>query len=173
MNNIMLDLETLGNKPGCVIVSIGAVRFGGGELGEEFYNRIDARDAVARGLKLDVDTVLWWLKQSDAAREELTRDDTWALEEALTNFKGYCTTRPRNENIIWGNGSDFDNAILKEAYEIIGLCEPWAFWNNRCYRTVKSLHPEIKLEISAEKKHNALEDAKAQARHLMAMLPGI
>lgn len=168
----MLDLETLGNKPGCVIVAIGAVRFGGGELGDEFYNRIDARDAVKCGLKLDVGTVLWWMKQSDAARQELNRDDTWSLEEALGNFRNYCNTQPRNENIIYGNGSDFDNAILKEAYEITGLVEPWAFWNNRCYRTLKALRPEIKIE-NVGVKHNALDDAKAQARHLMAMFPEI
>ena len=34
--------------------------------------------------------------------------------------------------ILWGNGSDFDNAILANAYRAIGQQQPWKFWNNRC-----------------------------------------
>ena len=33
----MLDLETLGNKPGSVIVAIGAVKFGNDEILDRFY----------------------------------------------------------------------------------------------------------------------------------------
>lgn len=171
MNNIMLDLETFGNKPGCVIVAIGAVRFGGGELGEEFYQRIEAESCVRAGLKLDVATVLWWMKQSDEARAELNKPGS-LIGDALLDFNDYAHSSGR-KLLVWGNGSDFDNIILASAYEACNQPLPWKFWDNRCYRTVKNLHPEIKLEISADKKHNALEDAKAQALHLMQMLPGI
>jgi len=34
---IMLDIETLGTRPGSVITSIGAVKFGGGEITSDFY----------------------------------------------------------------------------------------------------------------------------------------
>ena len=45
----MLDLETLGNKPGSVIVAIGAVKFGGGEIIDSFYERVDAESCVNLG----------------------------------------------------------------------------------------------------------------------------
>lgn len=61
--NIMLDLETLGNRSGAVIVAIGAVEFHGGEIIKEFYQRVDAESCVALGLKMDVSTVMWWLGQ--------------------------------------------------------------------------------------------------------------
>lgn len=172
MKNIMLDLETLGNKPGAVIVAIGAVRFGGGELGNEFYVRVDAQSCVHAGLKLDVSTVLWWMKQSAEARAELLQEGS-ELAAALCAFTEYAMSASVKDNtILWGNGSDFDNALLLAAYEACQLIPPWKFYNNRCYRTVKNLHPEIKLTRTGTA-HNALDDAKSQALHLMQMCPEI
>lgn len=166
MKNIMLDLETLGNKPGAVIVAIGAVRFGGGALTEEFYSRVDAQSCVDQGLKLDTSTVLWWMKQDDEARAELNKPGE-RLMTALASFKDLIT----KDDLVWGNGSDFDNTILAAAYDACGIPLPWKFWNNRCYRTLKALRPEIKINNGV--KHNALDDARAQALHLMEMFPEI
>ncbi|HAU5802086.1 3'-5' exonuclease [Citrobacter freundii] len=43
MNNLMIDLETMGKKPNAPIVSIGAVFFDpqSGELGQEFYSAVN------------------------------------------------------------------------------------------------------------------------------------
>lgn len=169
MNNIMLDLETLGSKPGAVIVAIGAVRFGGGMLGAEFYRRVNAESCVRLGLQMDVSTVLWWMKQKDDARLELTKPGA-ELAEAISDFSHFCSSRPSASNVLWGNGSDFDNAILSRCYEVCGHNPPWQFWNNRCYRTVKNLHPQVAMTRTGTA-HNALEDAKSQALHLMQMLP--
>jgi exodeoxyribonuclease VIII len=49
--------------------------------------------------------------------------------------------------------------------------QPWRHWNDRCYRTVKSLYPDVKLERVGTH-HNAVDDAESQARHLIAMLGG-
>lgn len=167
MKNIMLDLETLGNKPGAVIVAIGGVWFGGGELGVDFYQRVDAQSCVDVGLKMDASTVLWWMKQNDDARAELNLPGI-TLPEALLKFTQFVRLN-HCDVLIWGNGSDFDNTIIAAAYEACGLGRPWKFWNNRCYRTVKALKPEFKLEHTGTH-HNALDDAKSQARHLMEML---
>ena len=69
MSRIMVDLETLGTAPGSVILSIGAVRFDVEKgLLDEFYVNIDVESSQRLGLTIDGDTVMWWLKQSDAAR---------------------------------------------------------------------------------------------------------
>ncbi len=73
---------------------------------------------------------------------------------------------------IWGNGADFDNVILTSAYKRNDLELPWRYTNNRCYRTLKSLYPEIKLERSGTH-HNALDDAISQANHLMSIFSHI
>ena len=73
MNNIMLDLETMGSGPRAAIVSIGAVFFDlqTGELGAEFEVAVDLRESVKFG-EMNADTVLWWLEQSDEARRQVT-----------------------------------------------------------------------------------------------------
>ena len=162
----MLDLETLGNKPGSVIVAIGAVKFGHGEILETFYERVDAESCVQLGLRMDVSTVLWWMNQSDAARKEITQPGG-QLSEVLLRFSSWVKD-PDAE--VWGNGASFDNVLLSDAYDRAQLPRPWTYRNDRCYRTVKSLHPEVPMARGGTH-HNALDDATAQALHLMAMVP--
>ena len=162
---IMIDLETLGNKPGSVIVAIGAVKFSGGEITSSFYERVDPESCVAAGLQMDSSTVMWWLQQADAARLEITKPGK-ALREVLEAFAAWIG---RDDAVVWGNGAAFDNVVLAAAYDRAGMDRPWKFWNDRCYRTLKSLHPEVPMD-RAGTHHNALDDAESQARHLMAIL---
>lgn len=162
---VMLDLETLGNKPGAVIVSVGAVKFGGGEIIDSFYERVDAESCVRLGLNMDVSTVLWWMKQNDEARKEITQPGV-SIYEVLLRFSKWVNDIDAE---MWGNGASFDNVLLAAAYDKAYAMRPWKFFNDRCYRTVKNLHPEVPMNRGGVH-HNALDDAKSQALHLMAML---
>jgi len=161
----MLDLETLGNKPGSVIVAIGAVKFGNREILDSFYERIDAASCLHLGLRLDISTVLWWMRQNDAARHEITQPGS-NLIEVLMRFSAWLGD-PDAE--VWGNGASFDNVLLSDAYDHAQLPRPWKYYNDRCYRTVKNLHPAVVMARRGTH-HNALDDAKSQATHLMAMI---
>ncbi len=163
---VMLDLETLGEIPGAVITSIGAVKFGGGVLIDSFYRRVDVQSCIDMGLKMDASTVLWWLQQNEVARAELAKPGEH-IASVLHNFDVWLAT---DEAEIWGNGASFDNALLAVAFNLCQRKQPWRPGNNRCYRTIKNLYPEIKIERTGTH-HNALEDAKSQALHLMQMLP--
>ncbi len=172
MNNVMLDLETMGNRPGAVIVSIGAVCFDVKTgLGATFHERIDMRDAVASGLKMDASTVEWWLEQSKEAQSALLQYPRATLKQALLRFNDWlianCTT---SDLTIWGNGGDFDNVILAEAYHAVGFPLPWKYYRNRCYRTMKSLPNVAEKPKFQGLKHDALADACFQAEHLVAIL---
>ncbi len=68
---------------------------------------------------------------------------------------------------MWGNGADFDNAILAHCYSRLGRPAPWKFWNSRCYRTLKSFSPVRGKRIGVH--HHALDDAKTQAADAMAI----
>lgn len=160
----MLDIETLGTKPGSIIVSIGAVRFTENEITDKFYGRIDPKSSEEYGFTMDVSTVLWWLNQSDASRAELYapgRD----LTEVLGNFTVWAL-RGGMVTEMWGCGADFDNAHLAYAYQKLRENAPWSFWTNRCYRTMKALFPQAKVERIGTH-HNALDDAATQAQHLI------
>lgn len=162
---VMIDLETLGNKPGSVIVAIGAVKFANGEITASFYERVDAESCIALGLRMDASTVMWWLKQECAARLEITKAGK-EISEVLRDFAAWLGD-PDAE--VWGNGAAFDNVLLADAYDRAHMPRPWKFFNDRCYRTMKALRPEVPMP-RAGTHHNALDDAKSQAMHLMAIL---
>lgn len=165
----MADLETLGTRPGSVIISLGATKFDeNGPYGEPFYMRIDMQSCVDAGMLIDVDTVKWWMKQSDAAREEFQKVSV-PITDALKDFTTWMLRDIKLGSFLelWGNGANFDNSLLGEAYRRCGLTQPWMFWNDRCYRTLKAMYPDIKMPKREGTHHNALDDAISQVNHLI------
>lgn len=184
MQDCMLDLETMGTAPDSAIISIGAVMFDPltMKLGAEFHKVISLQSCAKRGRKFDPSTILWWLEQSDEARSALTKSGVvhelggalgtfsdWICRSATDPELGPTTVAGTETVRMWGNGAGFDNVLLEESYKACGLPVPWKFYNNRCYRTVKALRPDIKL-VRTGTHHNALDDAKSQALHLMKIL---
>jgi exodeoxyribonuclease VIII len=173
MQDVMCDLETLGNSAGCAILSIGAVAFDPetGELGEEFYKVVNTSSCVVAGLAYDQDTLDWWKKQSPEARQVLrdaNHPDSAPLIKALHEFSRYLHAACGGKAVrLWGNGADFDNPILATAYKRCRIETPWKFWDSRCYRTLKNLHPDVPLPKRTGTHHNALDDAKTQAEHAL------
>jgi hypothetical protein len=166
--NVMVDLETLGTTPNSSIVSIGAVKFSSAGVGDEFYQTINLQSCKDAGLDIDPSTVAWWMGQSNEARAVFNSKgkDLPDVLEAFTKFIGI-------ENVgnvkVWGNGANFDNVILVNAYRRTGIKAPWQFYNDRCYRTIKSMFKKIEMERTGTH-HNALDDAKSQAEHLVRIL---
>jgi hypothetical protein len=172
MNQVMLDLETLGTGPGCSVLSIGAVAFDvDGGLGDEFYQVVNRASCAKHGLLEEAGTLQWWGRQNQEARKVL--EDAAAskvgLGGALEAFAGWLRGFDGNRVCVWGNGSDFDNAIVARCYAVVGTPMPWKFWNNRCFRTLKSLSP-IEAAARTGVYHNALDDAKTQALQAVQMM---
>jgi len=168
MKNVMLDLETLGTRPGSVIVSIGAVFFDEAGLGPKTTIAIDIADAQREGLTIDAETVRWWLAQSPAAKEAFGFDGL-SLRTALKQFTEWLQTHNQGKAPrIWGNGASFDLALLAEAYARCGMDRPWRYSHERCYRTLAAGTCITKPE--PEIAHNALSDAIAQAEHAVQIL---
>lgn len=173
MPRVMLDLETMGNKPGAAIIAIGACIFDTGVadgIGARFEARIDLEDAVKSGLQMDASTVKWWMEQSKEAQTAVMRPGH-TLISVLAYFDLFLRDYSGHSDFeMWGNGSDFDNVLLGKAYEVVGLPLPWKFYKNRCYRTLKNL-PGAPAQPKFEGlKHDALTDAVQQARHAMLIL---
>jgi DNA polymerase III epsilon subunit-like protein len=161
---IMLDLETLGTRPGSVIVAIGACKFAGRGAGDTFYARVDPASCERVGLRMDAETVTWWLRQGEEARKELTKRGE-PLPRVLRRFARWVGDKTAD---VWGNGANFDNALLGAAYDAAGIPRPWHWMNDRCYRTAKAILPRVPAR-GAERTHHALADAVRQAEHLLAM----
>ena len=164
IQHIMLDLETMGAGPNAAITAIGAVKFDPdkGEIVDTFYFKVNLESSVKQGGVIDASTVSWWLDQNEEARAEMQKKGKHILD-GLYEFKGQIGSDAR----IWGNGAAFDNVILRSAYERAQIIAPWDFWNDRCYRTVKTMFKQTPMVEKPTVAHHALADAEAQAKHLM------
>lgn len=182
MTDIMVDVETSGTEPGVHrIVSIGAVAFTTDSLGPELYRVVDKESTRAYGYEDDPDTLAWWAKQSIEVRRTFAQSDlgttfrgaedyTKTLTDCLLDLSSFIDSLSTDAR-IWGNGPDFDNAMLAHAYYKCGIWRPWKHYNSRCFRTLKALDP-LTYENFARTGtyHNALDDAKHQARIAGAIL---
>lgn len=171
-HHVMLDLETLGTKPGCPILSIGAVVFNTSQFYLTATNFNAAIEADTQSLmdSPDESTLSWWSEQSEEAREAaFNSPDAQPLQLVLTNFSAWLvslTQTPEDRIFIWGNGATFDEPILKEAYKRYDLEPVWTFRDSMCFRTLKELGKMlgVKEPEFTGVKHNALCDAAHQAK---------
>ncbi|EAW0247216.1 3'-5' exoribonuclease [Salmonella enterica] len=177
MNNLMIDLETMGNKPNAPIVSIGAVFFdpSTGELGPEFYRVVSLKSAIAGGAVPDPETIIWWMQQSKEARMAICDEDAIPISSALIKLNTFILDNSDIDKVqVWGNGATFDNVILRASYDRELIPCMWKFWNDRDVRTIVELGRQIGInprrDIPFEgDMHNALADAKHQAKYVSAI----
>lgn len=176
----MLDLETLSIAPNAYIRSVGAAFFDASGIGPMFYESCDGSEQP--GADVDDATKTWWDQQSQSAKDALANTSQNRLIDTLESFSRWVYAEihhvkrdnPQAEIDVWmwGNGADFDNVILTNAYKRVGVQPPWKWYNSRCYRTLKNLPScrRIKPEEFSGEKHNALADARHQALHASRLL---
>lgn len=168
LRHVMIDLETMGTLPSSAIVSIGAVKFDPRickvDLKDTFYYELDWR---SQNRLIDDNTVKWWDNQSELAREALDgiEDLDFALEDLSKWLPKDCK--------VWGNGATFDISMLEDAYRQLKIRVPWNFWNIRDCRTVLDMYESSRgafnKSVNRKGAHNALEDAKHQAKYISNM----
>lgn len=169
MKQIMVDLETLSTDVNCVILSIGAVVFDPlvpiVHMDQTFYRAIDIQSCIDAGMTIRAATLEWWMVQSKEARAVFELPEKTHIRRALMDYAVWA--RVQEVVAVWSNGSDFDNAIIANAYTRFGLNKPYPFTAHRCVRTISRMfpYPYNPPEIA----HNALSDAIAQADRLIAI----
>lgn len=172
--HLMLDLETLGTKPGSVILEIGAVIFWPDEPSMEPHRRkwrICPQSCVEKGLTVDVGTLLWWLAQPAEAQlavlvnQGQPRVPLW---HALRELEEWAAAHGVSH--VWGKGPTFDLAHLARAHEAVGTSAWWHFAGERCVRTIYDLAPEGYEFTKPRVAHDSLCDAMAQAVNVVAIL---
>ena len=168
---IMVDIETLGRKPGCVILEIGAVDFTEPQF-EEFHVTINIETSITEGCTICADTLRWWMRQSDEAREVFNKekDQEVSYRDAIGSFYRWINDRELKFGVdeIWANSTTFDLSILAAAIESFGKEKPWSYRAERCYRTARALS-KTKADPFVGVPHCALSDARNQALHVIKM----
>jgi hypothetical protein len=187
MIDIIIDIETLGTRPRCPIIEIGAcaVDPDGGVIFSNFSRRVcsaysvESVRAVANGSKyfgwkIEADTAEWWLAEPE--REETLRrilatpivaDNADALVAFIDWFHG--VTDDATGVRVWGNGPTFDLSILSETLIGADIEVPWHHTWERCVRTALEMAGHERGSVAWEEpgpRHRALNDARHEAKKL-------
>lgn len=175
--HLMIDLETLGTSPGCVITQIGLAAFNTTDESIRSTNIfVDIDSCLHVGMHITGSTLRWWLKQSDEARALMADPpNPLGILPALQDARAFITEvgpnpeHPSKPLHVWGHGAAFDVAILATAYEMCRRTPPWNFRDVRDTRTLASLlcDPGRPASVLA---HSAESDAVAQAVWVRTML---
>lgn len=175
-NAAMIDLEFLDTRPSSAILAIAIVEMNTEtlEVGEGVKVLCDATDCMRRGMTVSADTILFWTKQDSKTLDDAFGPDLkyrLTLELSLikvTNVLGSIAAKDKIQ--IWQNGS-LDASILTYAFDMFSRPVPFEFWQVNDYRVLRNLYPDLCASVKREgPKHQCLEDAKHQAKELMAVL---
>ena len=165
--HLMLDIETLGTKPGCIVLTLGAAKFDPltGALGSTFYEAINFKSSVLAGLKCEPNTYAWWQKQSAESRKAAFAGET-ELRDAMSRFAKWAHTGGEPQH-WWSQGSDFDFPILEAAFRAVNMQAPWRYWAKRDTRTAYAIAGFDSKEADKTRQgtyHNALDDSLHQIK---------
>ena len=160
----MIDLETLGVDPECVILTIGAIKFNpfnSIEPNNGLYLRCDVDEQTSLGRTVDDNTLAWWGKQKPEIRDEALSDDNrTSIEEVTKAINKFCV----GLDYIWCQGPTFDFTILQNFYKMTGKPVPWNYWQIRDSRTLFKMMPKDPRKAIQSSLHNALADCYYQAK---------
>lgn len=165
--DVMIDIETLGNTPDATVLTIAAIAFDRmGNYGmvadprdlDYFYCRVEVDN---QNRQINDDTVEWWAKQDEEAKEEAFHpDNRLPLAEAMKGLNEWAAGADR----YWANGVGFDFNILESCNRQLNNRSPWQFWQVLDARTIYKLVPDH--FIPKNNKHHALWDCLSQIQRL-------
>lgn len=175
--HLMIDLETLGAGPDCVILQIAAVPFK--EVGmlpavDNFYiPSLSIAEQINLGRKLEDDTLRWWMSTDPEKLCVILNTKQCCFVDALADFENYI--HKLDPAFIWSHGATFDIPILTHAFKQFGLRWPVGYDCFRDTRTLlwmKKVRSFRDLPYTNCDPHDALGDAIYQAycvQHLLSM----
>jgi len=183
MKALMIDIETLSLKPTAHVVQVG---YCGADLttGEMLIPPTNLWLREEPNGAIDLDTVHWWMQQSDAARTSVFKPPEGgyvsvggvfqALHNAYETLNGGAQ---KPTATVWASPSAYDLPILTSMWARLGITlaggrehKPWPYYMERDLMTLyKMLDPDKKLKPTNPLEHDAASDAKAQMDHLIAI----
>lgn len=160
----MIDLETLDVTPQAQVLTIGGVKFNPNTLHEpfdEFYFRLEINDQDEMGRTASESTLKWWGEQDDSIIMEAFGDHDrvkplFMLEQLKKWYVG-C-------DAVWAQGVGFDIVMIEDLCRMYKVPVPWSFWQVKDSRTLLGMMPSDPRKQFKFDAHNALEDARIQAK---------
>jgi hypothetical protein len=152
------------------VIQIGAVEFNRetGELGKEFKVNVDAQSAVNSGATLNASTIEFWMKQNDDARNSVMASPKIPIYEAFDDLNKFLS----RSKYIWSHAT-FDFVILCETLRRLKIKPKFSYRSARDIRTLVDLSGGLTTVAREGTHHDALDDAKFQAKYCSEMLQRI
>lgn len=173
--HLIVDIETMGITIPSPILSVGAVYLDftvTPHVVRPVFFKMDPKESVGSP---DTETILWWLHQSEAARNEAFFSPV--TEHAYDRLEAFMSEM--KPDYYWGKSPDFDFGHLAAQFKAQGRTIPWKFWQLRDIRTMEGLGltgyesddpvwQDLKLTAETAKTgaHCALMDAFVEAKVL-------
>lgn len=153
MYEMMIDLETLDTKPSAVVLSIGAVvwetyvseetpfelRW---RLVERFLRVLDIQKQVDRKRTVSENTLLWWQRQDQTAKDEAFNPVRQHPGFVLGDFREFAGKYADPEvgdlgiNAFWASPATFDFPIWDDLAMTFNNFVPWTYRQKYDVRTV-------------------------------------
>jgi hypothetical protein len=163
MNNVMLDIETLGTNVDSIVLQVSLVRFDRqGNIGESLSLCLNVGEQESLGLKKDDSTIEWWNNTNPELFKRLLFEGVASLSDSLNQISSFF----QYGDVLWCHAT-FDAPILSNLFKITQKRIPWKYTNVRDIRTLVDLSH---LNLSdynwvKEKTHDALDDCKFQIKY--------
>jgi hypothetical protein len=159
----MIDIETLGTDPDCVVLSVGAVKFDPYTLNEPHSKtlwRPSADEQLKSDRSVDQGTLEWWGKQAEHIREEAFSEfGRVDLDMFFKDLNRYLVGVDK----IWCQGPQFDMVILEDLFRQFNHHRNWAYWQVCDCRTIFNMMPKDPRKEIQQNLHSADEDSYWQA----------
>ena len=169
MNDLMIDIETMGTGHNAVMIQLGAVWFDRktGELGKSFCRSISEADACRLGFKTDPQTKKWWSFQNQDVLKDI-QDNEEPVEVVLKDFVEFLGDTKGVQ--IWSHAT-FDFVIVNNYLKTLKL-KPMFY---RAARDIRTLVDLADIDLTAYnwedgKTHNALDDCRFQVKYCVDAL---
>jgi hypothetical protein len=164
ISHVFIDIEALGQKPGCAPIELGAVVFNSetGAITDEFHRIIHPHAA----LKGERETLDWHAERGSYPFTPARYVQAEPLAHAIADFLSWL---PKEYGSVWSWGSTYDFPVLDAALAAIGEKAPWQYWQQQCARTAWKIAfgPDRK---HAPRPHQALADCHHGVRDLREAL---
>lgn len=166
MRQMMIDLETFGPPPNATVIQIGACKFDitTGEIGDMFFENVDARKEQLAGSVIDADTVYWWLNQIKNAQKHLQNPPPCDPKEVLYKLNNFLD----GVTSVWSHVT-FDHVVIMEMYRRHAVQPMINFRMAKDLRTITHLASMRKKDFEDMTRvgvhHNALHDCIFQVMY--------
>lgn len=164
MNNIVIDIETLGRRNDAAVTQIGIA------VSDKEFNLIEKRLIQITpeawhtcNRTFTGDTIMWWQKQENTPVSNEYTDYDNSYKTVLFTLSSILHKYQSDDTVIWTKGA-MDLFCLKDLYEYFDMELPWKFWQPKDIRTAKEFIKDWKtIKVN---NHNALEDALNELEEL-------